>query len=158
MRTLFSVVIAAVALLTMQQVYAQKKKTAKTSTPPAVSKIIPLVDVTLGRSTLTSGNLPKRVFDSLVKQHLQVANGGVIHGFTFSYAEQMMYEDSAGNPLRKVDYLVEYCPGDSLAAGITSSLFYRTKPGDTAFFSQIKVTLPSGQQAAGKTMTFVIGR
>lgn len=143
--------------MAIQQVVAQKSKTATAAKQPAAKKV-PVVDVLLGRSSLTSGRLPKRVFDSLVKQHLRLADGGKIQGFTFTYAEHMLYEDSVGNPLRLVDYLVEYCPGDSLTPGINSSIFERTKAGDTAYFSKIKVVLPSGQEAAGKTMTFVIGR
>ncbi len=157
-RIFFGLVVVGAGFMAMQQVTAQKSKIVKQPAKPAPAKKLPQVDVLLGRSSMSSGTLPKRIFDSLVKQHIQVASGGKILGFTFTYAEHMLYEDSIGNPLRLVDYLVEYCPGDSLTSGINSSLFDRTKAGDTAYFSKIKVVLPSGQEAAGKTMTFLIGR
>lgn len=147
----------ALSAAALHHVYAQRstKQTGLKQTP---AKKLPLVDVHLGRSDIKSGAISKRMFDSLVKQHLQVAGGGTVTGFSFTYAEHMLYEDSIGNPLRLVDYLVEYCPGDSLTPGIKSSLFDRTKAGDTAYFSRIKVALPSGQEASGRTMTFVIAR
>jgi hypothetical protein len=140
---------------------AQQRKAAKGRTQSGartVVKKLPQVDVFLTGTSIAYEVISKRLFDSLAKKRLYVPAGGTVQGFTFTYAEHNLYEDSVGNPLRITDYLVEYCLGDTLSAGIRSSLFDRTKPGDTAYFSDIKVMLPSGQQATGKTIVFPISR
>jgi hypothetical protein len=147
-----------VGMLAIHQADAQKSKKQKPAGKPLPVKSLPAVDIVLGHTSLSNSTLPKRVFDSLAKQRIAAPAGGTIQGFTFTYAEHNLYEDSVGNPLPLTDYLVEYCTGDSLTQGIRSTLFDRTKPGDTAYFSEIKVLLPNGQQATGKTMKFPISR
>ena len=145
-------------MLTLYQAVAQRSKKPKPAVKSTPVKNLPVVDIVLGRTSLSQGTLPKRMFDSLAKQRIIASAGGTIQGFTFTYAEHNLYEDSVGNPLPLTDYLVEYCMGDTLTQGIKSTLFDRSKPGDTAFFSEIKVLLPGGQQATGKPMKFAISR
>ena len=147
------ILVAACTLVTLQQTFAQEAKPKPEQ--KAVPKL-PEVPVTLGSSNYSGGSISKQEFDALLKQGVKLGVEGKITGFNFSYAEHTMYEDSAGNPLRVTDYLVEHCMGDMLSQGISSSIYDRTKPGDTAYFDQIKVVLPSGGAALGKAMKFLI--
>jgi hypothetical protein len=81
-----------------------------------------------------------------------------VTGFKFSYAARNMYEDSVGNLISVVDFNSEYCFGDTLTPGIKTSLSYRTKAGDTAYFDAIDVKLPGGGMAEGRPMKIVIKR
>jgi hypothetical protein len=111
----------------------------------------------LGHSTLTGGTIPKKTFDSLALQGITISNAmGQVKGFSFSYAERNLYEDSIGNSIILVDLLSEYCPGDSLSAAVRKTLSARTKKGDTAYFDNIKVALPNGRENIIPSMKFVI--
>ncbi len=158
MKRIFFYSLAACFAVFALNAMAQKSKTNKPATKIVPVKKLPQVEVALGRSSISMGKLSRRAFDSLAHQPIRLTEGGTIQGFTFTYAEHNLYEDSVGNPLPLTDYLVEYCSGDTLTPGIKSTLFDRTKPGDTAFYSEIKVLLPSGQQATGKPMKFLITR
>lgn len=148
--------LAAGPTLALQQALAQKAKTRTQAKTPAKPVKIQEVNVTLGQSGRDGGAVTKRDFDAFAKQGLRLGSEGKITGFSFTYAERMLYEDSAGNPLLQTDYLVERCMGDVLSDGVRSTLFERTKPGDTAFFDDIRVALPTGGEARGKMMKFVI--
>ena len=138
-------------LLLAGVVYAQKKgakpKPGKASAPAAYTgKKLPrnfLPDVYLGRSAYRVGGIRKPVFDSLMKQglssHDSLGNNYKVTGFDFTYAERNLYEDSVANLMYVYDYQLEYCPGDTLSAGISAQLYTRTKPGDTVFFDKIRV-------------------
>lgn len=156
-RIVLGVLMVAGMLAVLQQATAQKPK-QKPAKPVQPAARLPEVDVMLGNSGLNGGSLPKRSFDSLVKQGLRLSGEGKILGFSFTYAERALYEDSAGNPLRITEYFTEYCLGDRLSEGVKEGIADRTKPGDTATFDQIKVALPSGGEARGKAMKFVIVR
>jgi hypothetical protein len=38
-----------------------------------------------------------------------------------------------------IDYLSEYCTGDTLSTGISNSIYDRLKVGDSAFFNKIDI-------------------
>lgn len=147
------------SLLVLQQVQAQKSKPKPKVTAKPAAGNVQSTDVFLGRSTLSGGAISKRAFDSLAGQGLRLAgNNGTVSSFQFIYAERSLYEDSVGNPLITTDYLTEYCYGDTLSASIREGLKDRTKPGDTAYFDQIRILAANGQQLKGKAMRFVLER
>ncbi len=82
--------------------------------------------------------------------------GWQVRGFEFTYAERGMYEDSAGNPLMVVDYLTEFCPGDTLTKNIKTLLPSRVKRGDTAYIANIRLEDASGKMASGKPLRVMI--
>lgn len=152
---LIGVVYSVSAQRAVKHTAANKKDTASSSKMP----VIPVVDVYLGNTGLTGGAISKGQFDAAAKQGLILSGkeaGGVIKSFTFMYAERGLFEDSVGNPLILTDYLTEICDGAQLSAGVQSSIYERTKPGDTAYFNDIRIRLSSGFSARGKVMKFVI--
>jgi hypothetical protein len=74
----------------------------------------------------------------------------------FSYGERNLYEDSLGNLIVLTDYLSEWCAGDTVSPAISNNIFYKTKPGDTAYIDQIRVLLPTGKEAAAMGLRFVL--
>ena len=146
-------ILLAAGLLLLQQSFAQEAKPKPEQKPAAK---LPEVTATLGQSGYSGGRISKQEFDALLKQGVKVSGDGKVTGFNFSYSEHILYEDSAGNPLLTTQYMMEHCDGNMLSAGISGSIFDRTKAGDTAYFDQIKVVLPSGAAAMGKAMKFVI--
>ncbi|MEO6832367.1 MAG: hypothetical protein ABI378_08135 [Chitinophagaceae bacterium] len=120
----------------------------------------PILDVFLGGSELAGGDITKQEFDRLAPQgiRLKATNGAVIDGFSFTYAERNLYEDSAANPIIVTDLLTEYCLGDSLSPIISKTIASRTKPGDTAVYDDIHIRMADGKPASGKAMKFVIIR
>lgn len=154
-RTLF-IILTACSIVVLQQASAQKPDKKKTT--KAVKQVAKVheVDVTLGHSSLKGGAVSKKVFDSLLKQGIMVAGGGNVEGFMFAYSERNYYEDSVGNPIRVMDYWEEFCPGNQLTDAVKESIFYRTKPGDTAYMERIKVKMPDGTEGKGRSMKFAI--
>jgi len=157
-RILFLLVILVGTLAVWQYATAQK---AKSKLPKRVVTTRPVeklqeVDVRFGSAGLNGGEISKQQFDALAKEGLFLPGGGTIQGFNFLYAERSRYEDSIGNPILVTDYLNEYCLGSKLSEGVLSSLFERTKPGDTAYFDQIKVITAAGTKAKGTNMKFVL--
>lgn len=137
-------------------VWAQKpkKETKKPATPSVQLKETP---VYLGNSLITGGEITKRMFDSLMSQGLKTEMGvGKVAGFTFSYSERGIFEDSVGNPIERVDLLSEVCKGDTLPAYLKNSLLERTKRGDTAYFEHIAVRTVDGAVIPGKSMKFIL--
>ncbi len=150
--------LPAALLLVVSMVYAQKKNTDK-KTP--VTKPKPVFVAMLGdTSSLSNGDISKEEFDRLAPQGIRLKNAGgaFIEGFTFTYGERHLYEDSVGNDLLVTSYLSEYCLGDTLSGIISKTLNYRTKPGDTAYYDGIHVRMPDGTGATAKPMKFVITR
>ena len=118
-------------------------------------------DVYLGHSEFKNGPIQKNLFIDLMKQGLTAhgTKGDVyrVTGFDFSYAEQKLYEDSAGNVVMMVDLSSEYCAGDTLSSDIAyatnmlksvylndssdipKGIYDRIKPGDTVYFDHIKL-------------------
>lgn len=120
----------------------------------------PVLEVLLGTSELAGGEISKQDFDRLAPQgiRLKSADGATIEGFSFTYAERNLYEDSAANPIILTDLLTEYCMGDSLSPIISQTISSRTKAGDTATFNDIHIRMANGKPALGKPMQFVITR
>jgi hypothetical protein len=118
--------------------------------------------VFLGNSGISGGTLalPKRVFDSLIKQGLtakdSMGNPFKFYGFVFTYGERNLYEDSVGNLLVLTDNLMEYCQGNTLSENIASSLFQRTKRGDTAYIDEITLLDTKGRSRKGRPMRIVL--
>lgn len=155
-RTLFYFSLSALCLVTISALAQKAKKDAKPATKAAIAPKKEIV-VYLGNSTMSNGPVSKPVFDSLMAQGLKVeGNNGTVSGFSFTYAERGIFEDSVGDPIERVELLTEFCKGDSLTRIIRNSLPGRTKNGDTAFFDRILVRLPDGNEAHGKPMKFVI--
>lgn len=154
-RKLLSVIAAAAFLCTVA--YAQKKKTPEKNTIPSK----PVMDVVLGRTgDRASGEITEMAYDSLAPTGIRIKKpeGAFIEGFSFTYGERNIYEDSAGVQHIVTDYLTEYCMGDTLSSIISQTIADRTKPGDTAYYDQIAIRLPNGKPAIGKPMKFVITR
>jgi hypothetical protein len=132
---------------------AKEKGSAVTTTPK-------IVHAYLGRSDYNRGEISKRAFDSLLKQGITArdAEGNLfkVNGFTFGYGERNLYEDSVGKLMVLTDFFSEYCPGDTVTRAVSLNIYYKTKPGDTAYFDNIKVGLPDGGQVGTKSMKFVL--
>jgi hypothetical protein len=54
------------------------------------------------------------------------------------------------------DYLMEWCPGDTVSPAIANNIFEKTKPGDTAYIDQIRVLLPTGKETSPKGLRFIL--
>jgi hypothetical protein len=150
-----SILALAIGLLATVS-YAQRKPAAKPTKPAVpVKKALPEEVVSYG-SWQASGTISKSDFLRELSRPLKT--NGTVDGFTFMYGERSMYEDSAGNPLPVTDYLTQYCSGDTLPAIIRSTLRERCKPGDTAFFSEIKIYRQDGTAAMGKPLKLTISK
>lgn len=144
-------------------IWSQKTKpktTDKKSTTSNQPKVKPsMIFSYLGNSTINDGKISKKVFDSLLKQGLKAKDSlgfsYSIDGFMFNYGERNLYEDSVGNPIILTDLIMEYCKGDSLTPTLKNNIFYKTKPGDTAYFENIKVQTSWGQMPA-KSMRLIL--
>jgi hypothetical protein len=135
------------------RIYSEKEDQAKAR---------PNVKAYLGRSDMNDGFISKKVFDSLLKQGLTArdssGNPYKVDIFTFGFAAHNLYEDSVGNPIIMTDYFSEVCIGDTVSRAIAVNVYEynMTKPGDTAYFDNIKVSSPETGQMAVKPMRFVL--
>lgn len=158
--------------------YAQKKSAKKIPVPKEKEKVTPadtvavkkvvrnfLPDVYLGHSDFRGGDIKKTVFDSLMKQglnsHDSLGNNYRVQSFNFTYGERTLYEDSVANLQIITDYLLEFCPGDTVSAGISANLYQRTKASDTIYIDKIQVARLRGNTVdsisiMGKPMKCVI--
>ncbi len=137
-----------------QQVIATFEKDPRKDSLAKKPVIYPVV---LGNSELSGGTISKQIFDSLLRQGIKpVDTEAKVAGFLFNYKERNIYEDSVGNLIPVTDLLMEYCPGDTLTPTISSSIYFRTKRGDTAFFDDIRVIWPDGKEGRGKGMKFIL--
>jgi hypothetical protein len=141
-----------------QKAKKEENKSAVTKVSAGTTKI---VNSYLGRSSYYNGTISKRVFDSLLRQGVTArdsfGNNFKVDGFTFSYAERNLYEDSVGNLITLTDFISEFCSGDTLSRGLSLNIYEKTKPGDTAYFDNIKIISP-GSNAVTKPMRFIITR
>lgn len=138
-----------------------KKSAAKASKKDSASvHKVPKIPVFLGKSELSGGEISKRDFDKIAQDGIRIKgnDSATILGFTFTYAERNLYEDSAANPIILTDFLTEYCFGDSLSSVIKRTIPYHTKPGDTATYDDIRIRLHNGKLGIGQPMKFVISR
>jgi hypothetical protein len=161
MRRLISIVFVGGLLLLSYAMMAQKSKKDDGKPVPASDTPAPkIVHAYLGRSSYNNGEISKRTFDSLLKQGLTARDAQgtqlKVDGFTFSYAERNLYEDSVGKLMVLTDFFSEFCTGDTVSRGVSMNIYYKTKPGDTAYFDNIKVLLPDGRPVGTKGMKFVL--
>jgi len=152
--------IGASLLLVSVLAFAQHKAPQKQPVEKKAPVGRPVMVVTLGGTDRTGGDISKSDFDHMAPAGIRIKdpNGAFIEGFSFTYGERNLYEDSAGNPKPVTDYLTEYCMGDTLSPIISKTISSRTKPGDTAYFDDIHIRLSDGKPANGKSMKFVITR
>lgn len=165
MKTGFKILLGTVLFFFVVSLWAQPKARydsgngddkAKDTTKPKKKKL----PVFLGNSNISGGDISKHVFDSLLKQGLTAKDtAGFISkvtGFMFTYAELKLYEDEVGKLIWLMDYQSEYCEGDTINKNIASSIYDRTKVGDTVYFDQALVLDPRGGSYEGKPMRFQI--
>jgi len=166
MKRISYILLACFLLPVCANLFAQTAKQTQTVQPSqadtAKKKKIK-IPVYLGHSNVSGGKISKKLFDSLAKQGItakdSLGNYYKVEGFSFTYAELNIYEDSVGNLVPLTDYREEYCEGDTLSANVSASLYQRTKPGDTLYFDQITLTPPIGHVgSSGKAMKFEISR
>ncbi len=154
------VALLAVSNVLLAQKAAKNGKKQNATTEQTVAPIPNSIRSYLGGSGLYGGPISKRLFDSYLSQGLiakdSMGNQYKVDGFTFGYAERNLYEDSVGNLMVLTDYLSEFCPGDSVSAAISNNIYHKTKPGDTAYFENVKVALPDGKRVGAKSMKFVL--
>ena len=143
--------------------FGQKKAAAPTESK---QKRVLMPQAYLGNSDRWGGVIGREEFARLLSQGLHArdsaGNNYKVAGFEFMYGERQLYEDSAGHPMVMIDYLSEYCPGDTLSAGIAASLYDRLKAGDTAYFNRVEVLRAKpgepGTVIMGKGMKFALTR
>ena len=108
---------------------------------PALKILKP--NVYLGHSDYSNGTIKKNTLDNLLKQgitsHDSTGKKYKVVSFDFTYAERNLYEDSVGNLIVVPEYLNQHCDGDTLNANISSTIYDRTKAGDTLFIDHIMV-------------------
>lgn len=139
-------------------VYAQEKDD-KNKKPPKPKP----VPVYLGNSSIDSGLVSKRTFDSLIRQGLTAKDSAGhpynVNSFFMTFCERAVYEDSVGNLMLMTDYLSEYCFDSKLKEYQLNVLLERTKKGDTVIFEDIKLTsADSNKGAHGKPMRLIISK
>ncbi|HTN47503.1 MAG TPA: hypothetical protein VL098_14225 [Flavipsychrobacter sp.] len=116
----------------------------------------------LSNSGFSGGLIPKKVFDSLIKQGITARDSSgmtyKVVEFTFGYGERNIYEDSVGRPTILTDYFSEICHGDTLSTTFKNFIFKdnRSKHGDTVYFDKIRVALPEGGTIITKSTRFVL--
>lgn len=168
MRSISNILLGVLLVFFAVTLWAQQKKTQKTQEKVADNSIgqkkpkYKPIPVYLGHSGINGGQISKTLFDSLLKQGLtSVDSAGVVYpvlNFIFNYAERNLYEDSIGNLVMLTDYMLEYCPGDTLTSDISSTIYQRTKSGDTLYFDRIIVKRPDSTEASGTSMKFEISK
>lgn len=129
-----------ICVLASSTVIGQIKAKSTTASP---TQTLPGIYAYLGAPAFKGGNISKRVFDSLLHLGVRATDSMgkkyPVSGFDFSYSERNLYEDSVGNLMYVNDYFTEYCAGDTITRAISKNIYYKTKPGDTAYFDNIKV-------------------
>lgn len=159
-RTLKIVLIACGTVFLMQQAIAQRSTKAKKPEDKAKTgsniRRVTEVNATLGNSGKSNGLMSKSDFDTYLKQGITAGPGNKVVSFLFDYAERAYYEDSVGNPIRVIEHLSEPCLGNMVSEAINSTIYDRTKAGDTVFIDQIKVKMADGSEGRGKAMRFAL--
>ena len=168
MKRIVSILLVVCMMAFAVTLWAQqgKKKGAAKADPATAAmagkpKVV-RIPVYLGHSSFTGGSVPKRVFDSLLKQGLTAHDSlGVTYrvlAFDINYAESQLYEDSVGNLMHLTDYQLEFCPGDTVTAGIAASIYQRTKEGDTMYFDHIKLAKFTDNVVYSSDSNYTMGR
>ncbi len=133
--------VAIVIFLLMCNLAAFAQKTTNGAKPIARKLLLP--QAYFASTNFSGGVVRKDTLSKMLRKGISVrdsaGNAYRVHGFEFGYAERGWFDDSAANPILVVDYLTEYCLGDTLSGGITSSIYDRMKPGDTLFINRVSV-------------------
>ena len=133
--------VAIVVFLLMCNLAAVAQKTTNGAKPIARKLLLP--QAYFAHTNFSGGVVKKDTLSKMLRKGIavrdSVGNSYKVHGFEFGYAERGWFDDSAANPILVVDYLTEYCLGDTLSGGITSSIYDRLKPGDTLFINRVSV-------------------
>lgn len=131
-----------------------QKPVAKTVAPSARKLLVP--QAYLGKSDFKGGPIKGDALCALLKQGVTSKDSTgkqyKVAGFEFAYIERMIYEDSLGNMMPVNDYMSEYCPGDTLSAGVAGSIYSRIKPGDTLFINRVTVFKGNNTDEENKIM------
>lgn len=118
------------------------------------------VPVYLGETNLSGGNIPEKLFDSLISIGLTskdtLGRPHKVTSFMFTYAERNLYEDAEGNLLWLTDLRSAPSKGDTLETYVLETILERTKNGDTVYFDNITVLSPDTVGYNGKSMMFVL--
>jgi hypothetical protein len=119
---------------------------AQKSEPKPKKKIIPKGEAYLAGGNISSGNISKQAFDSLIQLPLIAkdtqGNLRPVIDFQFSFAERALYEDSTGRPVIMTDYYSVACPDGKLPAEWIKMLHERAKNGDTVYVDEIMSYYP----------------
>lgn len=133
--------VAILVFLLMCNLAAFAQKTANGAKPVARKLLLP--QAYFANTNFSGGVIKKDTLSKMLRKGIAVrdsaGNAYKVYGFEFGYAERGWFDDSAANPILMVDYLTEYCLGDTLSSGITSSIYERIKPGDTLFINRVSV-------------------
>jgi len=148
-----------VLLVAVTKLVAQQ---AKDSAPHKAAHKIFRPPTYLGNSDYCRGTIRKAELDQLLKQgiscHDSTGRKYKVLGFDFTYAERNLYEDSVGNLEVLSEYLNEHCPGDTLAASISATIYDRTKAGDTVFVDNVLVVRYNKNNQPMPDSTAFLGR
>ena len=164
-RRLANIFLSLFLTIVFVPVWAQQNAGSNTDkSKPAQEKTLPKKilrpNVYLDSSNYSGGEIPKKELDDLLKKRLTAhdssGNNYRIIGFDFTYAERNLYEDSIGNSEVLVDYMNEYCPGDTITTDISGSIFDRAKAGDTVFIDHIQLMPYPGNTILSPTDTAII--
>ncbi len=89
----------------------------------------------------SSGTINKRVFDSLIAYPLvakdTLGREHQVIGYTFSYSERGLYEDSTGKLRIMADFYSTASENGKLPDFWLQNIRERSKGGDTAYFDQV---------------------
>jgi hypothetical protein len=139
----------------------------KTTTANNKAKKVFMPQAYLANTEYKGGTIKRDELSRLMRQGItsrdSMGNKYKVASFQFGYAERVLYEDSSSNMMVLVDYMTEYCPGDTLTPGISASIYERIKPGDTVYFDRVSVYKAMANRnvdeiIAGKGMKFVVTR
>jgi hypothetical protein len=154
MRKIINIIVFTVVICTAYSLVAQIDKD-KGKLP----KVKP-IPVYLGKSDYSLSNIPVSTFNNLMKQGLtsrdSLGKPYKVEGFTFTYAERNLYEDSVGKLMIVTDLLSEHCFGDTFSAFLINNITHRSKAGDTVYFDNISLKSAEGHGAAGRSMRLIL--
>jgi len=123
--------------------FAQKTPAATAKGAKNAPRKLFLPQAYFTNTNFSGGVVKKDSLSKMLRKGISVrdsaGNAYKVYGFEFGYAERGWFDDSAANTVLMVDYLTEYCLGDTLSGGISSSIYNRMKHGDTLFINRVSV-------------------
>lgn len=137
----FPVIIAAMAgAFSLAQAQQRKAQPTLQKAEPK-KKIIHKGKAFLSDGKTGSGKISKKAFDSLIAYPLiakdSLGREHKVIGYTFSYSERGLYEDSMGTPRIMADFYSTESEGGQLPDFWLQNIRERSKGGDTAYFDQV---------------------